>query len=328
MWIENMKDSLAGNLPQHKRTYSYKMPWHRNSHILFLFFNCVYFAVFIGPWRMLVTGSWKSGYVTYIPFIPLITAYLLYTERSGIWSDKPNATPSALAVVAGFALLYGMVLSGSVSSIHDVRFSLSVAVMVLIWLGGFLFCYGMPIFRAAAFPLVFLFFVVPFPRALFDTMISFLQAGSAEVAYALIRTTGLPVVREGFVFHLSIMDIEIAPQCSGIRSALSLVIVGSLAAYLFLQKGWARAILIATLLPIAIVKNGLRIAVLTLMSVHVDPGFLEGNLHQKGGVPFFLLALLMASGVIALLRKMEGETLPAECGQADHDEGLSVQKNQ
>ena len=50
------------------------------------------------------------------------------------------------------------------------------------------------------------------------------------------------------------------------------------------------------------VQSRLRIAGLTLLAQYVDREFLYGNLHHRGGVGFFLLALLLMYGVLQLLR--------------------------
>jgi exosortase len=154
--------------------------------------------------------------------------------------------------------------------------------------------------------LLFLFFAVPIPGAALERTISLLQAGSAEVAYRLLQATGMPIARDGFVFHLSTLDIEVAPQCSGIRSSLSLVITGILAAYLFLRTGWARTLLMITIVPIAILKNGIRIAVLSSLAIYWDEKILASDLHHKGGVVFFILALLLAGGGHCIAQKNRG----------------------
>ena len=66
-----------------------------------------------------------------------------------------------------------------------------------------------------------------------------------------------------------------------------------------------------TLVPIAILKNGVRIATLSALAIYWDEKILASDLHRKGGVVFFILALLLAGVVIVLLRKMEGN-LPRE----------------
>jgi len=118
----------------------------------------------------------------------------------------------------------------------------------------------------------------------------------------------VPVFRSGFTFSLPGFTIEIAEECSGIRSSLALLITSLLAAHLCLRSVWAKTVLILATLPLLIVKNGIRIVTLSLLSMYVDPGFLTGRLHHQGGVVFFLLALVLLASLLWLLQKPEGHT--------------------
>ena len=57
--------------------------------------------------------------------------------------------------------------------------------------------------------------------------------------------------------------------------------------------------------PLSVIKNGIRIAALTLLSIYVDPGFLTGRLHHEGGFVFFLVAMLILWPVLLWLKKSE-----------------------
>ena len=86
-------------------------------------------------------------------------------------------------------------------------------------------------------------------------------------------------------FSLPGLDIEIASECSGIRSSLMFLMVGILTAGLFLRPGWRQLVLIVSTIPIAMCKNAARIVALSLLSIHIDPVFLNGPIHhQYGGV--------------------------------------------
>jgi exosortase/archaeosortase family protein len=61
-------------------------------------------------------------------------------------------------------------------------------------------------------------------------------------------------------------------------------------------------------LPLSIIKNGIRIATLTLLSLYVNPSFLSGSLHRDGGFVFFFLALAMMFPVLLILEKSEKKT--------------------
>lgn len=281
------------------------IPWRRNRNWQFLIFNLLFVLAFFGPLRDLMRTSWHSEYYTYIPFIPVISAYLIYDNRAKIFAWREHAlAPGLLVIVAGILLL---VFAGSRRALLDRNDYLSIAAcsLIVIWTGGFALVHGVRSLREALFPLLFLLFAVPVPNAAREWIIFQLQSGSTELSYWFLRSTGMPIARDGFVFYLPTMNVEVAPQCSGIRSSLSLVITGVLAAYFFLRTGWARALLMLSLVPIAIIKNAVRIATLSLLGVYVDPSIIESDLHRKGGFVFFALALVSAGGVILVLRKME-----------------------
>ena len=58
-----------------------------------------------------------------------------------------------------------------------------------------------------------------------------------------------------------------------------------------------------------IIKNGIRIAVLTILAIRVDPSFLFGRLHRDGGVVFFLIGLALLVPILWLLASSEGREL-------------------
>jgi exosortase/archaeosortase family protein len=61
-----------------------------------------------------------------------------------------------------------------------------------------------------------------------------------------------------------------------------------------------------------IVKNGIRIATLTLLAMYVDPGFLTGRLHHQGGIVFFLVGLLLLAPLLWLLQRGESRKSAVE----------------
>src|SRR5262249_55035585 len=110
---------------------------------------------------------------------------------------------------------------------------------------------------------------------------------------------------DGFFFTLPGLAIEVAEECSGIRSSLALLITGILAGNMLLRAPWTRTALLVAIVPIAIVKNAVRIVVLSLLSIYVDMGFIPGRLHQFGGIPLFFGTLLVVGGVVWLLQRLE-----------------------
>ena len=56
-------------------------------------------------------------------------------------------------------------------------------------------------------------------------------------------------------------------------------------------------------------KNSIRIVTLTLLGAYVDKTFIGYSiLHKKGGILFFILALLLLAPFLSLLRKGEDKS--------------------
>jgi exosortase len=216
--------------------------------------------------------------------------------------------------------------------VRSARYSLEFAIVSFccFLFAGFVLMYGMESFRAGLFPLLFLLLSAPLPEFLLDGVIRWLQLGSAEVTTWIFYITRTPVLREGLLFTVPGVTIEIAKECSGIRSTIGLLITCLLAGYLLLRTVPARLALLLAALPVLAVKNGIRIASLTLLSIHVDPGFLFGRLHKDGGFVFFAIGLLILLPVLSWLHKVEDKYLrsgksgpPAMFGTAHASNGKS-----
>jgi exosortase len=132
-----------------------------------------------------------------------------------------------------------------------------------------------------------------------------LQKGSADVSYLLFKISGIPVFRQGFRFSLPSVEIEIAEQCSGIRSSLAMVVTTILAGHMFLRSWWSKGLLVLFTIPVVIFKNSVRIVVISALGVYVNRAFLYGDLHRRGGLLFALLGLLILVPALAVLQRAE-----------------------
>jgi exosortase len=178
--------------------------------------------------------------------------------------------------------------------------------VILFWIGAFILFFGTQAFRMGIFPLLFLIFMIPIPSVLMEKIISALLAGSTAATRLLFSLTGIPFLQEGSVFHLPGMSIEVAKQCSGIRSSLGLFITVILAGHLFLRTGWKKFILVLFVFPITVLKNGIRIVTLSSLAVYIDEKFItQSFLHRSGGFVFYIPALFLLGIVVWWLRKSE-----------------------
>jgi exosortase len=277
--------------------------------------RCVFFACLVGlafvmaygPVKWLYDSTSNREYYSHIVLIPLVSLYLIFQSRKRIFSEIAYSFKAGIPfLVLGAAVYLAGLEIESVLNHND--FASLIALSAVVFLqGAFLLCFGYPAYQEALFPLLFLVFAIPIPGWIMNHSISILQKGSTEFANLLFTASGVPFYREGFAFHLAGMSVEVARQCSGIRSGLALLITAVLAGHMFLKTGWRKILLVLLIFPITMLKNGIRILILTLLGTYVDPRWVtESSLHRDGGIVFFLIALLLLAPVLLLLRK--GET--------------------
>ncbi|SPF40228.1 conserved membrane hypothetical protein [Candidatus Sulfotelmatobacter kueseliae] len=186
--------------------------------------------------------------------------------------------------------------------------SLSIFALVIWWIGCVILCFGLQTFRSLLFPLCFLFLVVPFPEHALSWVTEFLQHQSTVAASILFRCARVPVTREGIMLSIPGLDIEVARECSSIRSSMMLIITTMVLAHLFLRSLWKKALLIVIALPLSVAKNALRIFTIAELGTRVDPGFLDGRLHRQGGIVFWSLAVAAVVVLLCVLTRCEFRT--------------------
>jgi exosortase len=272
---------------------------------LFIAFGVVLAALNVETLRGVVAVSRANETASHLVLIPFVSAALILLQRHEIFASLKTATlPGFLVGGAGVAVLIGeRAHRGGVVSNDSL--SIMMAALVVTLIGSFLLCFGVRAFRTALFPLLFLVFAIPIPLSALAAATRFLKAGSTETVAGLFQLTGTPHHRDGFVFTLPTFVIEVADECSGIRSSIGLLLTALLAGHLFLRSWWRKAILVVAVVPLAMLKNGIRIATLSLLAEHVDRGYLTGQLHHEGGIVFFLLTLALLAPLFIILEKSE-----------------------
>ena len=264
-------------------------------------------AAFIKPLFSLVAGAMHSQLDSYIVLVPFVSAYLIYVRRHQLPKDYDSSRWAIIPSLAGFIALataLGLHRSGSSLSDHDYLALMALSFVCFLAAGGFFFL-GRKWMTAAAFPFAFLIFMVPMPDAMADALETGSKLASAEAASFFFNVTGTPVLRDGRVFQLPNIVIEVAQECSGIRSSWILFITSLLAANLFLKSSWRRAVLVCFVIPLGIVRNGFRVAVIGILCINWGPQMIHSVIHRRGGPLFFVLSLIPLFLLLWWLRRGE-----------------------
>lgn len=275
-------------------------------HISFFLFNILVLIVFFVPLKELFTSSFNNELYSHIILIPFVSGYFIFTERRTIFSSSGYSIMPGIILIITSIIFYVFGLSYGVDLNENDYLSLMILSAVVFWSGGLVLFYGTKVVRKASFSLLFLVFMIPIPSFVIEKIIFALQSASTEVSYGFFKLIGVPLLRDGFVFHLPGISIEVAEQCSGIRSTLALFITSVIAGHLLLKTSWKKVILSLVVFPIAAVKNGARIVTLSMLASYVDERFItQSLLHSRGGIPFFILALALFAPLLWVLRRSD-----------------------
>jgi exosortase len=269
-------------------------------------------ATIFVPWQQLISLSLTDDRYSHIILVPFIAAALIYFDKEKIFRNMNyNPLAGVLMAAVGIALCN---LSRIVPSFSGNIYNLAVSIFggIVILAADLLLCFGFAAFRRAAFPLSFLLLMIPVPAPLMSPLIRALQNGSAEFSAVLFKLIHLPAFRQDLRFSLPGFDIEIAEQCSGIRSSIALVIANTLAGHLFLQSWWRKVLLILITVPLVIFKNAVRIVTISSLGVYVSQSFLYGKLHHYSGLPFSLVEVAIVAPILVVWHKSEARRLQAK----------------
>lgn len=248
---------------------------------------------------------WRSETFAHGMLIFPISGYMIWTRRRQLQQLQPSPRP--------LAALFILLLSGGwlLARIADVLFAeqllLVAMIPVVVW--GLL---GERVVRALAFPLVYLFFAVPFGEALIPP----LQDFTAAFAVKGLQISGVPVYWEGRYISIPSGDFLVAEACSGLRYLIASVALGTLYAYLTYSSYWRRAAFIVASVIVPIIANGIRAYGIIMLAHLSDMALATGVDHIIYGWVFFGVVMLLLFWVGSFWREDErsgsGASLPRQ----------------
>jgi exosortase C (VPDSG-CTERM-specific) len=267
-------------------------------------------AAFVSPLYSLAVYAAAADLHSHILLIPFVSAFLIYLQRNEL--PKVYYTSADLAMFPLFGglltlvLVIGFRVTDRPLSQNDYLALMALSFVCFLASAGFLFL-GRKWMVAVAFPFTFLIFMIPLPDGVADWLETASRLASAEAANMFFSISGEPVLRQGTVFQLPGIVLEVAQECSGFRSSWVLFIVSVLASYLCLRTPWKRFLFVACVVPLGVLRNGFRVLVIGLLCIHLGPQMINSAIHRHGGPLFFVLSLVPFYLLLWLLRKGEAE---------------------
>jgi exosortase B len=209
------------------------------------------------------------------------------------------ATPHR-PLLSGALLLVGLLLfvvGRSQTILFFEAFSLVLILLATLYVSG-----GSASLRVFWFPLVLLLFVPPLPGVFVDAFTGELKQYVSLWVEGLLYFLGYPIARDGVILLVGPYQMMVADACSGMNSIFSLAAIGLVYLYVTPKPGIGRiAILLASILPIAILANAIRVLLLVLITYHLGYAAGQGFAHTLAHILLFLSAVGLLIGIDSAL---------------------------
>jgi exosortase len=250
------------------------------------------------PAVMAMEAVWSTvDFASHGYLVPLVAVWAATSKRR-ILPSLPRARDSRglVALAAGF-LLYLVGAGTSIATLQGLGMVAGVAAAVL-------YLRGAAWLRVLSFPLAYLLFMVPLPETLLTPLIVELQLFVSEVGVSLLQAAGVAVFRLGNVIELADgATLFVAEACSGITSVVTLLPLAVFLAYFTERTLGRRLILVAAVVPLAMIGNLIRVVITVLAAREWGTEAATGGvLHDLAGVGTYVLGCLALLGVGWLMR--------------------------
>jgi exosortase len=261
----------------------------------------VYLPVVAALARVWWTDTYAAHGLLVLPF----SAFVAWSESARL--RRVPARPGAAGLVA---LAFGLALLGVgqlASSLAVQALSLVVVVAGFVW-----WAFGRDRLAALAFPVGFLAFMVPLPRAVVNAISHPLQAFAARVGAEMAAAAGVPVYQSGIHIELPRITLEVAELCNGLRFLTALVVLAVALAHVSQRSLPRKLVLVGASIPLAIGANAFRVGAIALAVYYLGPQAASGWIHHGIGKLAWALTLAPLAVLAVILRANAPAPRPAQ----------------
>jgi len=249
------------------------------------------------PSLQLISNIWsRSEFYGHGYLIPACSLGFVIYSRDRLWRLLADASAprwGSLWVLAA-ASLQALAVLGDVVFAAGLSVSLVFAA-VCYAVGGRAFLWELRL------PLVLLLFMVPPPGFVMSRMLISLKLFVTDVAVGMMQLGGLTVAAQGNQILVPGHNLFVADACSGLTSIVTLIPLSVVVACFLCRGAWRKVVVVASVVPLAIAANILRVTGTVLLVSQVGDAFAEDMLHESFGMLTYILGTLALVGIARLL---------------------------
>ena len=259
-------------------------------------------VLYVSVFAQLYSSRWKLIDYTHAYFILPVTLWLIWRKRAALIAAC-NCAKGQLTQGGLLCLSLGLLLF--VFSWRNDYLMLLALSFIITAAGLTHYLYGKDVVRALRFPFFYLLLMVPPPLGILDTItlpMRYMTSIAVEVA---LRSFFIPITRSGLLLYAGGSEIFMGQPCSGFRSLIAMVSLGTAYAYLSRVDFKKKVILVISIIPLALFCNFLRVAAMCTATYYFGSTVGE-TVHDIGGYVVFGLLLL---GMLGVEKYLEGKKL-------------------
>ena len=244
-------------------------------------------------------GAWTREENGHAPFIMAIALGAAWARLTGYQFSFQNG-----ALAPGAALLSAGLLMFVVGRAGEIDL-LSSASQVVVATGATIALLGFEGARKLWFPLFLMLYLIIWPGWAIDALTAPLKLFVSEIVSTSLFAFGMPIAHSGAIIAAGPYELLVADACAGLNSLIALTAVGAVYLYIVRRQSMTvNAIVIASLIPLAVAANLVRVGLLVLLTYYYGYDVGQSFLHEAAGLLMFAVALagvFLIDGVAALI---------------------------
>ncbi|HFD32708.1 MAG TPA: exosortase/archaeosortase family protein [Gammaproteobacteria bacterium] len=237
-----------------------------------------------------------DSYYSHGFIVPFVSLFFIYQQK-----DILSKTPQKTSLAGLFILLFALLLHILGTALYI--FSISGFSLFFLIIGLTLFLFGGARTKIIWFPLLFLVFMFPLPMAVIGTVAFPLKIMAAKAGVWIVSLLGIPIYGEGFNIFIPAGHLLVGNPCSGLRSLIAFLALGSICAYMASLSTIKKWLVFLLAIPIALLSNVIRVPILILASHYwglkaAAPGTF---VHTGSGMLVFVIGFLLLLATVKVL---------------------------
>lgn len=256
----------------------------KDINLILIIFIGIIGAFYYNTFIWLINSWLYNPYYSHGFIVPIISLFIIWKMKKELSDIELKQSQTGLIL-----FIIGIILQ-IIAVIWVIRFLSGLSLIITIY-GTILYIFGWKFFDKIRFPILFLLLAVPVPF-LEDMVAPPIQTLSVVISSDLANLIGVPVQRTGFMLNIPSGSFEVALECSGLKSIISLLTVSIIYAFILEGGLLMKFTIISSSIPLALFGNILRIISVLIVSEKYGKDVALNYFHDFSSILLFSIALI------------------------------------